>query len=164
MPRDFLPIFSGFLVQGQRQHSHFVEAWHLFFLPTCVAVGHLPPAGCMWISELRWKAGNVRTQTVSHHGWIKMKLILVVLVVGLLAWKLSPELQSWAEARLSNPQITATVVAAPKPVSAPVKCDGRKYCSQMTSCAEAKNFLQNCPGMKMDGDNDGIPCEAQWCQ
>jgi hypothetical protein len=34
----------------------------------------------------------------------------------------------------------------------------------MTSCAEAKNFLQNCPGMKMDGDNDGIPCEAQWCR
>jgi hypothetical protein len=28
------------------------------------------------------------------------------------------------------------------------KCDGRKYCSQMTSCAEAKYFLSNCAGMK----------------
>ncbi|UVM48601.1 excalibur calcium-binding domain-containing protein [Pseudomonas sp. B21-015] len=93
-----------------------------------------------------------------------MKLILVVLVVGLLAWKLSPELQSWAEARLSNPKRTSTVAIAPKPVSAPFKCDGRKYCSQMTSCAEAKNFLQNCPGVEMDGDNDGRPCEAQWCR
>lgn len=110
------------------------------------------------------EADSVRTQAVSHHGWIKMKLILVVLVVGLLAWKFSPELQSWAEARLSSPQITATLVTAPKPVSAPVKCDGRKYCSQMTSCAEAINFLQNCPGMEMDGDNDGIPCEKQWCR
>ena len=106
----------------------------------------------------------MRTQTVSHHGWIKMKLILIVLVVGLLTWKFSPELQSWAEARLSSPQRTSTVVTAPKPVSAPVKCDGRKYCSQMTSCAEAKNFLQNCPGMEMDGDHDGIPCETQWCR
>ena len=44
------------------------------------------------------------------------------------------------------------------------KCDGRIYCSQMTSCAEAKFFLENCPGVKMDGDNDGIPCEKQWCQ
>ncbi|MEG7360478.1 MULTISPECIES: excalibur calcium-binding domain-containing protein [Pseudomonas] len=45
-----------------------------------------------------------------------------------------------------------------------VRCDGRKYCSQMTSCAEAKAFLRSCPGMKMDGDGDGIPCEEQWCR
>jgi hypothetical protein len=95
---------------------------------------------------------------------IKMKLILVMLVVGLLAWKLSPELQSWATAQLSTPKEIVRVVTVPKPVSAPFNCDGRKYCSQMTSCAEAKNFLQNCPGMKMDGDNDAIPCESQWCQ
>ena len=44
------------------------------------------------------------------------------------------------------------------------KCDGRTHCSQMTSCAEATYFLKNCPGVKMDGDNDGIPCEEQWCK
>lgn len=44
------------------------------------------------------------------------------------------------------------------------KCDGRIYCSQMTSCAEATYFLRSCPGVKMDGDNDGIPCEKQWCR
>lgn len=43
------------------------------------------------------------------------------------------------------------------------KCDGRKYCSQMRSCAEAKFFIRNCKGTKMDGDGDGIPCEKQWC-
>jgi hypothetical protein len=42
-------------------------------------------------------------------------------------------------------------------------CDGRTYCSQMTSCDEAMFFLQNCPGVKMDGEGDGIPCEKQWC-
>lgn len=42
-------------------------------------------------------------------------------------------------------------------------CDRRKHCSQMTSCSEAKYFLANCPGVKMDGDGDGIPCETQWC-
>ena len=42
-------------------------------------------------------------------------------------------------------------------------CDGRTHCSQMTSCAEATYFLSHCPGTKMDGDNDGIPCEKQWC-
>ncbi len=42
-------------------------------------------------------------------------------------------------------------------------CDGRIHCSQMTSCAEAEFFLRNCPGVKMDGNNDGEPCEQQWC-
>ncbi|MBA3057319.1 MAG: cold shock domain-containing protein [Gammaproteobacteria bacterium] len=43
------------------------------------------------------------------------------------------------------------------------QCDGRKHCSQMTSCKEAKAFLKNCPGMEMDGNHDGVPCEQQWC-
>ena len=42
-------------------------------------------------------------------------------------------------------------------------CDGRQYCSQMKSCAEAMYFLAHCPGVKMDGDRNGIPCEKQWC-
>ena len=43
------------------------------------------------------------------------------------------------------------------------RCDGRTHCSQMGSCAEATFFLRNCPGVQMDGDNDGVPCEQQWC-
>jgi hypothetical protein len=42
-------------------------------------------------------------------------------------------------------------------------CDGRTHCSQMTSCEEATYFLQHCPGVKMDGEGDGVPCEKQWC-
>ena len=45
----------------------------------------------------------------------------------------------------------------------PFRCDGRTYCSQMTSCEEATFFLQNCPDVKMDGEGDGVPCEKQWC-
>jgi hypothetical protein len=43
-------------------------------------------------------------------------------------------------------------------------CDGRIYCSQMTSCEEARFFLLHCPSTKMDGNGDGIPCEKQWCK
>jgi hypothetical protein len=42
------------------------------------------------------------------------------------------------------------------------RCDGRTYCSQMTSFEEAMFFLNNCPGVKMDGDHDGVPCEMQF--
>ena len=95
---------------------------------------------------------------------MKLILFVLVLVVGLLAWKLFPELQPRVQAQLPSPIGISTFATAPKPVPVSFKCDGRKYCSQMTSCAEAKKFLQNCPGMAMDGDNDGIPCETQWCQ
>lgn len=39
------------------------------------------------------------------------------------------------------------------------KCDGRQHCTEMTSRAEAEYFIRNCPDTKMDGDNDGEPCE-----
>ncbi|MDR9830894.1 cold shock domain-containing protein [Vibrio sp. FNV 38] len=42
-------------------------------------------------------------------------------------------------------------------------CDGKTYCSQMTSCNEAKFYLANCPNVKIDGNRDGVPCEMQWC-
>ena len=42
-------------------------------------------------------------------------------------------------------------------------CDGRQYCSQMTSCEEAIYFLNHCDEPKMDGNHDGVPCEKQWC-
>ena len=42
--------------------------------------------------------------------------------------------------------------------------EGREHCSQMTSCEEAKFYINNCPRTKMDGDRDGIPCASQWCQ
>ena len=63
---------------------------------------------------------------------------------------------------------TSTSVSTVKPVltssASRFTCDGRKHCSQMTSCAEATYFVQHCPNTKMDGNNDGIPCEQQWCR
>ncbi|WP_353506390.1 excalibur calcium-binding domain-containing protein [Variovorax sp. J31P207] len=48
-------------------------------------------------------------------------------------------------------------------LSSGFRCDGRKYCSQMTSCTEAKFYLKNCPGTQMDGNQDDVPCGQQWC-
>ncbi len=68
--------------------------------------------------------------------------------------------------RLHDPALVVEssprVLAVPAPPSAN-RCDGRTRCSEMTSCAEARYFLQNCPGTKMDGNRDGEPCEQQWC-
>lgn len=43
------------------------------------------------------------------------------------------------------------------------KCERKVYCSQMKSCEEAVFYLDNCPGVKIDGDGDGIPCVKQFC-
>lgn len=63
---------------------------------------------------------------------------------------------------LSQMQSTTPVAPASASSSA-YRCDGRQHCSQMTSCAEAKFFINNCPGTKMDGDHDGVPCEQDLC-
>lgn len=54
--------------------------------------------------------------------------------------------------------------AASGPNGAAYKCDGRTTCGQMRSCDEARFFLNHCPNTQMDGDNDGEPCEQQWCE
>jgi hypothetical protein len=62
-----------------------------------------------------------------------------------------------------KPTVTPANPPAASTPSSSFSCDGRKYCSQMKSCAEAKYFLAYCPGVKMDGNRDGTPCEKQWC-
>lgn len=54
------------------------------------------------------------------------------------------------------------LMAETKP-DARFQCDGRTHCSEMTSCEEARYFLQHCPGTELDGDGDGQPCERQHC-
>lgn len=61
-----------------------------------------------------------------------------------------------------SPGLPAPLAATPRPGAAP-RCDGRTRCAQMRSCEEASWFLRHCPGVQMDGDGDGVPCERQWC-
>ncbi|WP_306602567.1 cold shock domain-containing protein [Azonexus sp.] len=65
---------------------------------------------------------------------------------------------SWHQTEPAN---AWPATAEPAPQS--FRCDGRQHCSQMTSCEEAKYFLRYCPGVKMDGDYDGRPCETGPC-
>ncbi|MBA4343347.1 MAG: calcium-binding protein [Methylibium sp.] len=72
--------------------------------------------------------------------------------------------------RLAAPPVAPSPAAAMTPALASptfptgFRCDGRQHCRQMKSCEEAKYFLRNCPGVKMDGDRDGFPCELDVCR
>jgi len=100
-----------------------------------------------------------------------MQRLIVLLIVGALAWygytKYQARRIARSAAQVESPSFSrqqAQPAIAPPPSETGFKCDGRTYCSQMTSCEEATFFLANCTGVKMDGDNDGIPCERQWCR
>jgi endonuclease YncB( thermonuclease family) len=45
-------------------------------------------------------------------------------------------------------------------VSVGLSCGAKRYCKEMTSCEEAKFYLTHCGLLRLDGDGDGVPCEA----
>lgn len=63
-----------------------------------------------------------------------------------------------------EPSTSLSIKSAPTStsISSPYQCDGRTHCSQMRSYEEAVFFIRNCPGTKMDGNHDGVPCERQF--
>ena len=101
-----------------------------------------------------------------------MKKIVLGIVIGAFAFS------AWQRVHhpepVSAPASTPVMLTEADPVERPAaeerraetrfRCDGRTHCSHMTSCEEATFFLQNCPNVKMDGNNDGVPCEKQWCR
>lgn len=89
-------------------------------------------------------------------------IAIVVAVGGYGYSRYARQVMPLAAASLHEPTQAVTATPAAED-TAGYRCDGRTYCSQMTSCAEAKFFLRNCPGTQMDGNNDGVPCEQQWC-
>lgn len=95
------------------------------------------------------------------------KLLLLIAIAGVGAYGY----ESHRATRMTQPppeapvRRTAPLSSRDAPASAPAfSCDGRTHCSHMRSCEEARYFLQYCPGTQMDGDNDGVPCEGQWCK
>lgn len=39
-------------------------------------------------------------------------------------------------------------------------CGSKRTCGQMSNCAEAKHYLNDCGVSRLDRDHDGIPCES----
>lgn len=89
------------------------------------------------------------------------RAITLLLVVGLGAYGYSQYTKQASAVRSGTLGVVSPEASA-SPKST-YSCDGRTMCSQMTSCAEARYFIRNCPNTQMDGDRDGEPCESQWC-
>lgn len=131
------------------------------------------------VNVVRAAFGDTRTtrkaplptrRSPASKGLPRFIFLLLLLALGAYGYRhYAQKVALYSKAAVVSP--TRVEAAAPQvepaPASASVRdgsrCDGRTHCSQMTSCTEAKYFLQNCPGTEMDGDHDGVPCEQQWC-
>lgn len=55
---------------------------------------------------------------------------------------------------------SAQAPQAPRQTAAPWRCGEKTYCTQMRSCEEAMFHFRSCGLRRLDGDRDGVPCEA----
>ena len=104
------------------------------------------------------------TASKSNTSWVGV-LVTVAVLAAAGTWGYKQFAASRHRSELAS-QPATPAAAVPETSTMPTtafRCDGRTHCSQMSSCAEAKWFINHCPGTKMDGDNDGIPCQEQWC-
>lgn len=65
----------------------------------------------------------------------------------------------WREQHPRRPRATASVAPVAPGLAQATACGEKRYCRQMTTCAEARFHLATCAVSTLDGDGDGVPCE-----
>lgn len=97
---------------------------------------------------------KLTTRANKLHKSLNLSFILIAFGVGVFIYS-----------KISKENTFIDQVKAPTVEIQPIEkyqCKGKVWCSEMSSYEEAMFYLHNCPGTKMDGDNDGIPCEQQF--
>lgn len=75
---------------------------------------------------------------------------------GLWALPSAERIPPW---QFRHPDASTESVAPPSKAAA-FRCGEKKLCREMESCAEARFHLAQCGLSRLDGDGDGVPCEA----
>jgi endonuclease YncB( thermonuclease family) len=127
--------------------------------------------GTVWVDRLNVNAELVRRGAA----WVYPQYNRDATLPGLEAearrtqkglWALSVnERQSpwvWRHGQQPNKPAPSQRAAAAQSRPAPsseLSCGSKRYCTQMTSCAEAQFYFRQCGLSRLDGDHDGVPCE-----
>jgi cold shock CspA family protein len=95
-------------------------------------------------------------------------MLIILLGVGIFGYKQYQKMTATPVLTNENVEQMEWTPTVSKPSSINLqpqfRCEaGKTHCSQMRSCAEATFYIRNCPGTQMDGNNDGVPCERQFC-
>jgi cold shock CspA family protein len=129
-----------------------------------------PPQGTLVTYELatdergRRQAIGVKlvnaAQEPRRHGsrWSAAAMLVLLSAIGYGAYRITQDERAVPVMHQRAPETGAAIEEHG------FKCSPEKNsCSRMTSCAEARFHMYRCGVQGMDGDNDGIPCEQQWC-
>ncbi len=111
---------------------------------------------------IRPRSANTYGKRKTGRSFSLSALILLV-VIGVVGYAGFDSWISRQALEVSNAGAIADPISKIQDNTVIYQCDGRTHCSQMTSCEEAKFFIRNCPNTEMDGDDDGVPCERQFC-
>jgi cold shock CspA family protein len=104
-------------------------------------------------NESSRKNYNAKTQTKS----LRSLYLVIILGLGIFIYE-----KFLTNKNVIDPKKISETVAKSVDYNQQFKCEGKVYCTQMSTYDEAFFYLNNCPGTKMDGDGDGIPCEQQF--
>jgi endonuclease YncB( thermonuclease family) len=74
-------------------------------------------------------------------------------------WRAAQRGSSSGQASTAPATTTAPQRSTPA-ASSGFTCGAKRYCREMTSCAEARFYLGQCGLSRLDGDRDGVPCET----
>ena len=86
-----------------------------------------------------------------------MKPVLALVPLLLVAG--TPVLAEKADLSFAQPGVAPLEIT--QLVAASWSCSPRKTCGRIRSCDEAYWYYFNCSwGGRLDGDNDGVPCES----
>jgi len=100
-----------------------------------------------------------KKQTQTNRPPNSFNFLPIIMVIGIAVFIYSKA----SKEKISVDQIQVPTFETQQPKQEEqFQCEGKIWCSDMSSYDEAVFYLRNCPGTKIDGDGDGIPCESQF--
>lgn len=110
------------------------------------------------VAEIRPTSNRRNRRQQNKNGWFSnVAAMLFLIALGFIVYNQYQPQSSQQRTSIESMFAPAT----DKTKKQNFTCQGKIHCSQMSSCEEASFYLRNCPGVKIDGDGDGRPCERQ---
>jgi excalibur calcium-binding domain-containing protein len=99
----------------------------------------------------RWSARHFRSRSSGFFsrwwGLISVILFLILLGLGVLD-------------RITDAAKRSLAASARGGLERGFACGFKRYCGEMSGCAEARFYFTQCGLSRLDGDRDGVPCET----
>lgn len=115
------------------------------------------------VAHVRVGAIDVNSQQIMHgYAWVYRAYSKNPRLLELEAKAKVARLGLWTDPKPEPPwEFRRGKKTPPTPLAeTSAGCGSKRYCKEMQSCEEAYRYLNECGVTSLDGDGDGVPCEA----